>query len=122
MSVTARPRRRSHCATSLAHEQLVYLHNHGCDQVQGYLFSRPVAAPEFEALDQEWPGDRDAGTAPLGAVQATNSHTGKRVGQPMKLAAEAAPTAWVSRYTAPTIATTKYEPSDACIVGCHHWA
>jgi diguanylate cyclase (GGDEF)-like protein/PAS domain S-box-containing protein len=31
-------------------EQLVYLHNHGCDQVQGYLFSRPVAAAEFEAL------------------------------------------------------------------------
>jgi diguanylate cyclase (GGDEF)-like protein/PAS domain S-box-containing protein len=31
-------------------EQLVYLHNHGCDEVQGYLFSRPVAAAEFEAL------------------------------------------------------------------------
>jgi diguanylate cyclase (GGDEF)-like protein/PAS domain S-box-containing protein len=31
-------------------EQLVYLHNYGCDQVQGYLFSRPVAAAEFENL------------------------------------------------------------------------
>jgi diguanylate cyclase (GGDEF)-like protein/PAS domain S-box-containing protein len=31
-------------------EQLAYLRAHGCDQAQGYLFSRPVAAPEFETL------------------------------------------------------------------------
>ncbi len=30
--------------------QLAYLREHRCDQVQGYLFSRPVAAPDFEAL------------------------------------------------------------------------
>jgi len=31
-------------------EQLSYLRAHACDQVQGYLFSRPVGAGEFEAL------------------------------------------------------------------------
>lgn len=31
-------------------EQLAYLRDHGCDQMQGYLFSRPVPAPEFEQL------------------------------------------------------------------------
>jgi diguanylate cyclase (GGDEF)-like protein/PAS domain S-box-containing protein len=31
-------------------EQQAYLQRHGCDQVQGYLISRPVAAAEFEAL------------------------------------------------------------------------
>ena len=31
-------------------EQLAYLRERGCDQVQGYLFSRPLPAPEFEAL------------------------------------------------------------------------
>jgi diguanylate cyclase (GGDEF)-like protein/PAS domain S-box-containing protein len=30
--------------------QLAYLRQHGCDQMQGYLVSRPVAAAEFEAL------------------------------------------------------------------------
>jgi EAL domain-containing protein (putative c-di-GMP-specific phosphodiesterase class I) len=30
--------------------QLEFLRQHGCDQMQGYLFSRPLAAPAFEAL------------------------------------------------------------------------
>jgi diguanylate cyclase (GGDEF)-like protein/PAS domain S-box-containing protein len=29
-------------------EQLTYLRRHRCDQIQGYLFSRPLAAPEME--------------------------------------------------------------------------
>jgi EAL domain-containing protein (putative c-di-GMP-specific phosphodiesterase class I) len=31
-------------------EQLAFLQQHGCDVVQGYLFSRPVSAEDFEAL------------------------------------------------------------------------
>ncbi len=31
-------------------EQLEFLRNHGCNQVQGYLFSKPLPAPEFAAL------------------------------------------------------------------------
>ena len=31
-------------------EQLEFLRENGCDQVQGYLFSRPVPAPQFEEL------------------------------------------------------------------------
>jgi EAL domain-containing protein (putative c-di-GMP-specific phosphodiesterase class I) len=31
-------------------EQLAYLRSHGCDQIQGYYFSRPLPAPDLEAL------------------------------------------------------------------------
>jgi diguanylate cyclase (GGDEF)-like protein/PAS domain S-box-containing protein len=34
-------------------EQLAYLRATGCDEVQGYFFSRPVAADEFEAMLRE---------------------------------------------------------------------
>ncbi|QJR11163.1 Regulator of RpoS [Usitatibacter rugosus] len=30
--------------------QLAFLRRHGCDQMQGYLFSKPLAVPEVEAL------------------------------------------------------------------------
>ncbi|MNT93235.1 putative cyclic-di-GMP phosphodiesterase AdrB [compost metagenome] len=31
------------------HEQLEFLREHGCDEVQGYLFGRPMPASQFEA-------------------------------------------------------------------------
>ncbi|HEU4376847.1 MAG TPA: EAL domain-containing protein, partial [Telluria sp.] len=31
-------------------EQLDYLRRHGCDEMQGYYFSRPLPAADFEAL------------------------------------------------------------------------
>jgi diguanylate cyclase (GGDEF)-like protein len=34
--------------------QLDYLVGYGCDQVQGYYFSRPVPARQFETLLREW--------------------------------------------------------------------
>lgn len=37
-------------------EQFEFLRNHGCDRVQGYLFSRPVDAPTLETLLAEWRG------------------------------------------------------------------
>jgi EAL domain-containing protein (putative c-di-GMP-specific phosphodiesterase class I) len=40
--------------------QLVRLRDEGCDEVQGYLFSRPVCAADFEALLR---GDAGARTA-----------------------------------------------------------
>jgi EAL domain-containing protein (putative c-di-GMP-specific phosphodiesterase class I) len=32
------------------YEQLAYLQSHGCDAIQGYYFSRPVAAEQFEQM------------------------------------------------------------------------
>jgi EAL domain-containing protein (putative c-di-GMP-specific phosphodiesterase class I) len=34
-------------------EQLEYLRRHGCDQIQGYYFSRPVAPLQFEQMLRE---------------------------------------------------------------------
>lgn len=34
-------------------EQLAYLRQHGCDQMQGYFFSPPLAADAFEQLLRE---------------------------------------------------------------------
>ncbi len=31
-------------------EQLDYLRRHGCDEMQGYYFSKPLPAADFEAL------------------------------------------------------------------------
>jgi EAL domain-containing protein (putative c-di-GMP-specific phosphodiesterase class I) len=31
-------------------EQLDYLRSHGCDEMQGYFFSKPLAADDFEQL------------------------------------------------------------------------
>jgi len=31
-------------------DQMDFVRSHGCDEIQGYLFSRPLAAAEFEAL------------------------------------------------------------------------
>jgi EAL domain-containing protein (putative c-di-GMP-specific phosphodiesterase class I) len=31
-------------------EQLAFLRHHGCDQIQGYIFSTPVALPELERM------------------------------------------------------------------------
>jgi EAL domain-containing protein (putative c-di-GMP-specific phosphodiesterase class I) len=31
-------------------EQLAYLRDHDCDQIQGFLFSKPLPVGEFEAL------------------------------------------------------------------------
>ena len=45
-------------------EQLTYLRRHRCDQIQGYLFSRPLAAPEMEWMLL------DRGSAPTPVVAA----------------------------------------------------
>jgi diguanylate cyclase (GGDEF)-like protein/PAS domain S-box-containing protein len=36
-------------------EQLDFLRHHGCDEVQGYFFSRPVPPEEFERMLARWP-------------------------------------------------------------------
>jgi len=35
-----------------SHDQLNFLRREGCDEIQGYLFSRPIPAEEFAALLQ----------------------------------------------------------------------
>jgi diguanylate cyclase (GGDEF)-like protein/PAS domain S-box-containing protein len=36
-------------------EQLDFLRHHGCDEVQGYFFSKPVPPEEFERMLERWP-------------------------------------------------------------------
>ncbi len=35
-------------------EQLAFLRSHGCDEMQGYLFSRPIPIDAFTQLLREW--------------------------------------------------------------------
>jgi diguanylate cyclase (GGDEF)-like protein/PAS domain S-box-containing protein len=51
------------------HEQLTYLREHGCDQMQGYYFSKPVAAGAFDCMlrerkDLSWEFERSKQHAP----------------------------------------------------------
>jgi EAL domain-containing protein (putative c-di-GMP-specific phosphodiesterase class I) len=43
------------------HEQQEFLRRHGCDQMQGFYFSKPIAAEEFAELLQRHEAE-DAGT------------------------------------------------------------
>jgi diguanylate cyclase (GGDEF)-like protein/PAS domain S-box-containing protein len=45
-------------------EQLDYLRRHGCDEMQGYYFSRPLSATEFEELLREGRGLAAEATTP----------------------------------------------------------
>jgi EAL domain-containing protein (putative c-di-GMP-specific phosphodiesterase class I) len=51
-------------------EQLEYLRRHGCDQIQGYYFSRPVAPLQFEQMLRENKHLGWAELAPLSWVEA----------------------------------------------------
>ncbi|HBF51292.1 MAG TPA: bifunctional diguanylate cyclase/phosphodiesterase, partial [Massilia sp.] len=52
-------------------EQLDYLRRHGCDEMQGYYFSRPLPAAEFEQLLVEGRGLQPDETIPTpGEVEA----------------------------------------------------
>jgi len=44
-------------------EQLDYLRRHGCDEMQGYYFSKPLPAAEFEQLLRRHGGVADAAHA-----------------------------------------------------------
>jgi EAL domain-containing protein (putative c-di-GMP-specific phosphodiesterase class I) len=39
-------------------EQAEFLRQEGCDQVQGYYFSKPVTAPELSTFIERWDGAR----------------------------------------------------------------
>ena len=48
--------------------QLSYLRHHGCDEIQGYFFSKPVSAQEFTQLlreERQIPAPRDLQNLPL---------------------------------------------------------
>jgi diguanylate cyclase (GGDEF)-like protein len=54
-------------------EQLEFLIEHGCDQMQGYLFSQPVPADEFERLIRIGSVIRCNGIAPISAAMASRA-------------------------------------------------
>ena len=47
-------------------EQLEYLRRHGCDEMQGYLFSRPLPLVEMEELLMNHSVGVELGSAPTG--------------------------------------------------------
>jgi EAL domain-containing protein (putative c-di-GMP-specific phosphodiesterase class I) len=50
-------------------EQLAYLRDHNCDQIQGFLFSKPLPAKEFEALVTARPDSRQKVAIPDKSVK-----------------------------------------------------
>jgi EAL domain-containing protein (putative c-di-GMP-specific phosphodiesterase class I) len=46
-------------------EQLDFLRSHDCDEAQGYLFSRPVAAPQFSRLLKHGIAGMDLSVPPI---------------------------------------------------------
>ena len=56
------------------HEQLAYLAQHGCDEVQGFLFSKPVPASEFtRLLIEHTPGGPGQLPQRIAAIAATHA-------------------------------------------------
>ena len=39
-------------------ENLQFLHDQGCDEAQGYLFAKPLAAPAFRDWLTDWQANR----------------------------------------------------------------
>jgi EAL domain-containing protein (putative c-di-GMP-specific phosphodiesterase class I) len=59
-------------AEGVEHEaQLIALRARGCDQFQGFLFSRALPAPEFAALLAEKAAGSSAALLPAGSIDAT---------------------------------------------------
>jgi EAL domain-containing protein (putative c-di-GMP-specific phosphodiesterase class I) len=60
-------------------EQLAKLRHEGCDEVQGYLFSRPVPQQEIPGLIDRLNGLRPMGTQTLSATRGPQSPRRKRL-------------------------------------------
>ena len=59
-------------------EQARLLREFGCDFGQGYLYSRPIPADEFEKLIVDWPARADASKGKTGRVKAAKPKSAKR--------------------------------------------